>query len=37
VKNRIVALGQENVKVDVVFDPPWHRRASATKASRLGL
>ena len=24
VKQRIAALGQENVKVDVVFDPPWH-------------
>ena len=38
VKNRIVALGQDNVTVDVVFDPPWHpARISADGKQRLGL
>ncbi len=38
VKQRIVALGQPNVSVDVVFDPPWHpTRISADGKSKLGL
>jgi metal-sulfur cluster biosynthetic enzyme/rhodanese-related sulfurtransferase len=38
VKQRIVALGQPNVSVDVVFDPPWHpSRISADGKSKLGL
>jgi len=38
VKNRIVALGQENVQVDVVFDPPWHpSRISDEGKQKLGL
>jgi metal-sulfur cluster biosynthetic enzyme len=38
VKNRIVALGQENVTVDVVFDPPWHpSRISDEGKQKLGL
>jgi metal-sulfur cluster biosynthetic enzyme len=38
VKNRIAALGQENVRVDVVFDPPWHpSRISHEGKQKLGL
>jgi metal-sulfur cluster biosynthetic enzyme/rhodanese-related sulfurtransferase len=38
VKTRIVALGQENVQVDVVFDPPWHpSRISDEGKQKLGL
>jgi metal-sulfur cluster biosynthetic enzyme/rhodanese-related sulfurtransferase len=38
VKQRIVALGQPNVSVDVVFDPPWHpTRISADGKAKLGL
>jgi metal-sulfur cluster biosynthetic enzyme/rhodanese-related sulfurtransferase len=38
VKRRIVALGQENVRVDVVFDPPWHpSRISDEGKQKLGL
>ena len=38
VKQRIVALGQENVRVDVVFDPPWHpSRISDEGKQKLGL
>ena len=38
VKNRIVALGQGNVTVDVVFDPPWHpSRISDEGKQKLGL
>jgi metal-sulfur cluster biosynthetic enzyme/rhodanese-related sulfurtransferase len=38
VKNRIAALGQENVRVDVVFDPPWHpSRISDEGKQKLGL
>jgi metal-sulfur cluster biosynthetic enzyme/rhodanese-related sulfurtransferase len=38
VKQRIVALGQPNVSVDVVFDPPWHpTRISPDAKAKLGL
>jgi len=38
VKQRIVALGQPNVSVDVVFDPPWHpTRISSDAKAKLGL
>jgi len=38
VKNKIVALGQDNVTVDVVFDPPWHpSRISTQGKEKLGL
>jgi metal-sulfur cluster biosynthetic enzyme/rhodanese-related sulfurtransferase len=38
VKTRIAALGQENVRVDVVFDPPWHpSRISDEGKQKLGL
>ena len=38
VKRRIVALGQPNVSVDVVFEPPWHpTRISAEGKAKLGL
>lgn len=38
VKRRVAALGQENVSVDVVFDPPWHpARISADGKAKLGL
>lgn len=38
VKNRITALGQQHVSVDVVFDPPWHpSRISDEGKQKLGL
>ena len=38
VKRRVAALGQDNVSVDVVFDPPWHpARISADGKAKLGL
>jgi metal-sulfur cluster biosynthetic enzyme/rhodanese-related sulfurtransferase len=38
VRQRVRALGQPNVTVDVVFDPPWHpARISADGKQRLGL
>jgi len=38
VKRKVTALGQENVTVDVVFDPPWHpARISAAAREKLGL
>ncbi len=38
VKRRVSALGQDNVSVDVVFDPPWHpARISADGKAKLGL
>jgi metal-sulfur cluster biosynthetic enzyme/rhodanese-related sulfurtransferase len=38
VQRRIAALGQPNVKVDVVFDPPWHpSRISPDGKQKLGL
>lgn len=38
VKRRVAALGQPNVSVDVVFDPPWHpARISADGKAKLGL
>jgi metal-sulfur cluster biosynthetic enzyme len=38
VKKKIAALGQENVTVDVVFDPPWHpSRISDEGKQKLGL
>jgi len=38
IKRRVVALGQPNVSVDVVFDPPWHpARISAEGKTKLGL
>lgn len=38
VKKRIASLGQENVRVDVVFDPPWHpSRISDDGKQKLGL
>jgi metal-sulfur cluster biosynthetic enzyme len=38
VRQRVRALGQSNVTVDVVFDPPWHpARISAEGKQRLGL
>ena len=38
VKRHVAALGQQNVSVDVVFDPPWHpARISADGKAKLGL
>ena len=38
VKKHITSLGQENVRVDVVFDPPWHpSRISDAGKEKLGL
>lgn len=38
VERKIAALGQPNVTVDVVFDPPWHpSRISADGKQKLGL
>jgi metal-sulfur cluster biosynthetic enzyme/rhodanese-related sulfurtransferase len=38
VRNRIAALGQPNVTVDVVWDPPWHpSRISEDGKQKLGL
>ena len=38
VRRRVAALGQPNVSVDVVFDPPWHpTRISEDGKSKLGL
>jgi metal-sulfur cluster biosynthetic enzyme len=38
VRRTVAALGQDNVKVDVVFDPPWHpARISAEAREKLGL
>ena len=38
VKKKITALGQDNVSVDVVFDPPWHpSRISDEGKQKLGL
>jgi metal-sulfur cluster biosynthetic enzyme/rhodanese-related sulfurtransferase len=38
VRRRVAALGQDNVSVDVVFDPPWHpARISADGKAKLGL
>ncbi len=38
VKKKVVALGQPNVTVDVVFDPPWHpARISPDGKEKLGL
>jgi metal-sulfur cluster biosynthetic enzyme/rhodanese-related sulfurtransferase len=38
VKKKVAALGQPNVSVDVVFDPPWHpSRISADGKQKLGL
>jgi metal-sulfur cluster biosynthetic enzyme/rhodanese-related sulfurtransferase len=38
VRRRVAALGQPNVSVDVVFDPPWHpTRISDEGKSKLGL
>lgn len=38
VRKRIAALGQENVRVEVVFDPPWHpSRISDEGKEKLGL
>jgi metal-sulfur cluster biosynthetic enzyme/rhodanese-related sulfurtransferase len=38
VKRKVVALGQPNVTVDVVFDPPWHpARISDDGKQKLGL
>jgi metal-sulfur cluster biosynthetic enzyme/rhodanese-related sulfurtransferase len=38
VKKKIVALGQPNVSVEVVFDPPWHPALiSAEGKDKLGL
>jgi metal-sulfur cluster biosynthetic enzyme/rhodanese-related sulfurtransferase len=38
VKRKVVALGQPNVSVDVVWDPPWHpSRISADGKQKLGL
>ncbi len=38
VKQRVAALGQPNVSVDVVFDPPWHpTRISPDGKAKLGL
>jgi metal-sulfur cluster biosynthetic enzyme/rhodanese-related sulfurtransferase len=38
VKRRVSALGQSNVSVDVVFDPPWHpARISPDGKAKLGL
>ena len=38
VKRKVAALGQPNVMVDVVWDPPWHpSRISADGKQKLGL
>src|SRR5262249_38833626 len=38
VRQRVAALGQPNVSVDVVFDPPWHpSRISSDGKAKLGL
>jgi metal-sulfur cluster biosynthetic enzyme len=38
VKRRIAALGQSNVNVEIVWDPPWHpSRISAEGKQKLGL
>ncbi|GEM_PF-253048 len=38
VRRRLAALGQENVRVEVVWDPPWHpSRISPEGRQRLGL
>jgi metal-sulfur cluster biosynthetic enzyme/rhodanese-related sulfurtransferase len=38
VKRHVAALGQPNVSVDVVFDPPWHpARISPDGKAKLGL
>ena len=38
VRKKVAALGQPNVSVDVVFDPPWHpSRISADGKAKLGL
>lgn len=38
VKQKVAALGQPNVRVDVTFDPPWHpARISAAGKEKLGL
>jgi metal-sulfur cluster biosynthetic enzyme/rhodanese-related sulfurtransferase len=38
VRGRIVALGQPNVQVEIVWDPPWHpSRISAEGKEKLGL
>lgn len=38
VKRRVAALGQPNVNVEVVFDPPWHpTRISAEGKAKLGI
>ena len=38
VRTRVAALGQPNVTVDVVFDPPWHpSRISDDGKQKLGL
>ena len=38
IRQRVIALGQSNVTVDVVFDPPWHpARISPDGKQRLGL
>ena len=38
VKQRITSLGQENVSVAVIFDPPWHpSRISDESKQKLGL
>ncbi len=38
VKKKVLALGQPNVTVDVVWDPPWHpSRISANGKTKLGL
>jgi metal-sulfur cluster biosynthetic enzyme len=38
VRRKIVALGQPNVTVDVVWDPPWHpSRISPDGKQKLGL
>jgi metal-sulfur cluster biosynthetic enzyme/rhodanese-related sulfurtransferase len=38
VKRHVAALGQSNVSVDVVFDPPWHpARISPDGKAKLGL
>jgi len=38
VRQRIAALGQPNVSVEVVWDPPWHpSRISPEGKQKLGL
>jgi metal-sulfur cluster biosynthetic enzyme len=38
VKRKVAALGQPNVTVDIVWDPPWHpSRISADGKQKLGL